>query len=277
MFETIMPYLEYDGSLRTVKQAHIKELAAHLSISVRETEIRLLESDIIPLKYVGNVRTIGLPAMISLRRAKVAVIGCGGLGSMLVEILCRAGVGELILFDGDEFDESNLNRQINCTQETIGKNKAYCAKTRVLSIDPFTEVRAYPDFLRADNGKAALIGCACVCDALDNKKSRLLLEQVCGAIQVPIVHGAIGGSMLQAVVCPPGSGYFSALYGSGASEVNIPVGNLITPFLCATIQAAECIKHIAGIGDGLNGKLLCFDWMRYDLSLIPLEACRVKE
>ena len=89
-----------------------------------------------------TVALLGEDAVAKLENARVAVVGLGGVGGHVLETLARAGVGSFILIDGDLVEESNLNRQIIATTDTVGTPKAEAAKQRVLSINPLADVTA---------------------------------------------------------------------------------------------------------------------------------------
>ncbi|MBP8653810.1 MAG: ThiF family adenylyltransferase, partial [Proteocatella sp.] len=100
-------------------------------------------------RYSRNMEMLTLEENISLRSKKIAVIGCGGLGGYIIEMLARLGVGTLAVADGDVFEESNLNRQLLSDTGVIGKNKALQAKIRISTINPDTEVIAFDRNLTA--------------------------------------------------------------------------------------------------------------------------------
>lgn len=94
---------------------------------------------------------LGDAATAALRDAQVAVLGLGGVGGACAEALVRCGVGHLILLDNDTFSESNLNRQLFATRETIGKSKVACAQKRLLSINPDAEIVGVEGFYLPEN------------------------------------------------------------------------------------------------------------------------------
>ena len=161
------------GGYSVVPYSWCRTIAVRASISPRQVEIAALEGAICPSRYERNMGTIGLAGQIKLLRSCVGVLGCGGLGGYIIEMLARAGVGSLVLIDGDTFSESNLNRQLLCTEEKMGKNKAEAGRDRVQSINSVVEVRACTEYFRDENADALLQGCDLVLDALDNNTSRL--------------------------------------------------------------------------------------------------------
>ena len=88
-------------------------------------------------RYKKNIDEIFSERLQStLLKTKVAVIGCGGQGGYIIEYLARLGVKEIVFWDGDKFEESNLNRQIGCTTKTIGRSKAIVMKERIEEVNP---------------------------------------------------------------------------------------------------------------------------------------------
>ena len=103
-----------------------------------------------------------------LASKKAAVIGCGGLGGYAAEMLARAGVGHITVCDGDVFDETNLNRQLLCTEAIIGMPKARAAAERINSINSEVKAEAFSCNLTEENAEEILKGCDVVIDALDS-------------------------------------------------------------------------------------------------------------
>ena len=93
------------------------------------------------MRYQKNIDPINFSEQIKLLESKIAIIGCGGLGGNVIELLIHIGIGELILVDGDKFIESNLNRQIFCIEGNIEKNKVDVAAERVKSINSGLKVK----------------------------------------------------------------------------------------------------------------------------------------
>lgn len=119
---------------------------------------------------------IGEEGVEKLRRARVLVIGLGGVGAMAAEMLCRAGIGSLHLVDGDVVNESNINRQILALSSTVGKAKTEVLKQRLLDINPLAEVHVFHEFLR-DERMIELLdeGFDYVVDAIDTISPKVFL------------------------------------------------------------------------------------------------------
>lgn len=209
-------------------------------------------------RYSRNMEMLTLEENISLRSKKVAVIGCGGLGGYITEMLARLGVGSIVVADGDVFEESNLNRQLLSDTSVIGRNKALQAKKRISIVNPDTEVTAYDINFTAENSKEILSGCDIAMDALDGVASRLILQQACEDMEIPMVHGAISGWYGQISTIFPGERTLSIIYsGFEDRKTDNRLGNpSFTPALTASIQVSEALKIMISRGSLLRGRIL---------------------
>lgn len=140
---------------------------------------------------------LGAEAMERLKNARVAVFGIGGVGGHLTEALARSGVGALELIDGDEFAESNLNRQLFALRSTIGTPKVEAAAARLRDIVPDCEVRIRRDFFTPENaGKWDFTQYDYVADAIDSVAGKLALVKACFAAGTPILCAMGAGNKL---------------------------------------------------------------------------------
>ena len=205
-----------------------------------------------------------------LSEKKAAVIGCGGLGGYAAEMLVRAGVGHIRVCDGDVFDETNLNRQVLCTEKNLGKNKAEAAVERINSINSEVKAEAFGCNLTEENASEILGGCDIVIDALDSVGEKLMLQKLCRMYDIPMVHGAIGGWFGQVTTILPGNDTLSLIYGEG-TEVSQELDNpAFTPAAVASIQVSEAIKVMLGIENVLMRKLLFIDLMTDDFQIVEV-------
>ena len=260
------------GGYPIVSHLRCREIAAQVSLGVREVEIAALEGGLCPSRYERNMGTIGPAGQIKLLHSRIAVLGCGGLGGYIIEMLARSGVGALTLVDGDAFSDSNLNRQLLCTEDNNGKNKAIAGVQRVASINSAIEARACAEYFRDENGDELLRGCDLVLDALDNNKSRLSALRACAKMEIPFVHGAIAGFWGQVGVFYPGDTTpwtdSEALPDKG---VELQTGNpSFTPAFIAALEVAEAIKIITNAGKPLRHQLLWFDLEQEEMQKIRL-------
>lgn len=131
---------------------------------------------------------LGEEGVEKLKNSTVAVFGLGGVGSYIVEALVRAGVGKLILIDGDSVADSNRNRQIIATVDTVGMRKTDAAAARAKSINPAVEPELHDMFYSAETADAIDLSRAdYVCDAIDSVKSKMEIITRCKALGVPVL------------------------------------------------------------------------------------------
>ncbi len=152
------------------------------------------------MKDIYTSRTRGLigdEAQEKLASSTVAVFGVGGVGSYTVEALARAGVGTLIIIDGDKVAESDVNRQLIATVDNIGEPKVSAAKRRILSVNPDANViEHFLFFLPETAGEIDLSVCDCIVDAIDNVTAKLLLAEYGQRTGIPVISSMGTGNRL---------------------------------------------------------------------------------
>lgn len=134
------------------------------------------------------------------KESKIAIIGCGGLGGTIIEMLARMGIGELNIIDKDSFDMSNLNRQIMSSIDSLGKSKSEVAKEKIRLINPYVKVNAFNEELNRKNLDKIIGDCDIAIDGLDNLPTRVLLSRYTKEKEIPFIHGAVHGTMGQLTV-----------------------------------------------------------------------------
>lgn len=219
-------------------------------------------------RYSRNIPALTEEECALLREKKVAVIGCGGLGGHLIDQLARIGVGFIRAVDGDVFEVSNLNRQLLSEVPLLGSSKATAAAARILRVNPSVESDAVEVFLTASNAAQIIAGCDAVLDALDNIESRKILAAACQEAGIPYVFGAIQGWVAQAAISMPGDRLIETLY---PEEIAIQDKSVLsfTPSLCASMQAALCIKLLVG-RPVETGTIYYFDLLNQEFETIPM-------
>lgn len=225
-------------------------------------------------RYSRSVGTLSEIEISRLQSFSAVIIGCGGLGGTVLELLGRMGVVQITVIDGDVFAESNLNRQILSTIQTLGMSKVSAAKDRMALLNPNVTVVDKHEWLTGENAEALLRGHDVVIDALDNIDSRFLIQAACEKLSVPLIHGAIGGWYGQVAVVFPGDRLLDRLYaGRASSGIEAQLGNpSFTPALVAAIQASEAIKVLLGKGESLRHQVLRIDLLENDYTVIPMRA-----
>ena len=231
-------------------------------------------SDLTPDEYLRYSRhlilpEIGIEGQRALRRARVLLVGAGGLGSPAALYLAAAGVGTLGLVDFDTVDASNLQRQVLHGTSDVGRGKLDSARDRLHDINPHVHVEGFPVRLSAQNAREIADGFDIIVDGTDNFATRYLVNDLCVLLGVPNVYGSIFRFDGQASVFATETGpCYRCLYREPPPAGLVPAcaegGVLgVLPGLVGTIQATEAIKLITGAGTPLVGRLLLVDALHW--------------
>jgi sulfur-carrier protein adenylyltransferase/sulfurtransferase len=229
---------------------------------------------------------VGIAGQRRLQRARVLMIGAGGLGSPAAFYLAAAGVGHLRIADDDVVDRSNLQRQILHTEARIGAPKVASAQATLSALNPRTRVEAVAERVTSDNIDRLLDGVDVVLDGADNFPVRYLLNDACIKHAKPLVYGAVQRFEGQVSVFDAGrhrgqAPCYRCLFPEPPPPEFAPncaeAGVLgVLPGVVGLLQANETIKLILGIGESLSGRLLNFDAlaMRFrEVRLRPDPGC----
>tara|TARA_B110000014_G_scaffold47160_1_gene31269 strand:+ start:883 stop:2058 length:1176 start_codon:yes stop_codon:yes gene_type:complete len=208
---------------------------------------------------------IGEKGQQKLLDSRVVVIGAGGLGSPAALYLAAAGVGTIGVVDMDIVEESNLQRQILHSTETVGKNKVDSAEKTLSALNPDVNVITHNTYLNKDNVIEIIKNYDVIVDGTDNFQTRYLINDASVKTGIPVVHGSIFQYEGQITVFDPKNGptyrdIFPEPPQNGAAPNCTEAGVLgVLPGIVGTIQALETIKLILEIGKGLSGRLVVFD------------------
>lgn len=231
------------------------------------------------------VEGVGPDGQARLARARVLVVGAGGLGSAAIHYLAASGVGSLGILDDDRVEVSNLPRQVIYAEGDLGRFKARAAAARARRLNRDIEVIALPRRLSPDNASRLIPGWDFVLDCTDNFASRFLVNDTCVAAGVPFAHGAVMGLRGQALTSVPGSACYRCLFREAPPEPVerrcLAAGVLgVAPGLVGVIQAAEALRFILGAGRLLVNRLLVVDLREMVFREVPVtpdpgcSACR---
>jgi adenylyltransferase/sulfurtransferase len=215
---------------------------------------------------------IGGPGQQKLKKARVLVIGAGGLGSPLIQYLAAAGMGELGILDDDVVSLSNLQRQVLHGTADIGRPKVESARDAAARLNPHVKVTLFPARLTAQNARALVTPFDVIADGSDNFATRYAVSDACYYERRPLVTAAVGAFDGSLTVLRPyeksSSGEpnptYRCLYPEPPPEGSVPpcseagVLGALTGILGA-MMALEVIREIVGFGEGLIGKLLLVD------------------
>jgi molybdopterin/thiamine biosynthesis adenylyltransferase len=183
-----------DGSLYTsISIEHIIHLSDVFKLSGRQIEIAALDENIIPEHYARNMKTFSPKDQSILLSSRASIVGLGGLGGAVTEILSRIGIGTLTLIEADTFEESNLNRQFLSTHRLLDTSKTNAAIKRVREINPTITVEGHDELLDHNNAASLTENSDVIVDCLDNIQTRFVLESAAKKVGSPLVSAAVAG------------------------------------------------------------------------------------
>jgi adenylyltransferase/sulfurtransferase len=225
-------------------------------------------------RYARHIvmREVGGPGQAALKRARVLVVGAGGLGAPALMYLAAAGVGTLGVVDDDTVSLSNLQRQIIHATPDIGRPKVDSAADRIRTLNPHVTLRAHAMRIAAGNAMALLDDYDIVADGSDNFATRYLVSDACFLAGKPLITGALGvfdGSLTTIRAHERNAdGEFNPTYRCLFPEAP-PDGTVPTcqeagilgalAGVLGSMTALEVIREIVGFGEGLVGRLLMVD------------------
>lgn len=220
---------------------------------------------------------IGVEGQQRLIDARALVVGVGGLGSPAALYLAAAGIGTLVICDGDSVDLTNLQRQILHHTQSVGRLKVESGRDTLQLINPEVEVVRLPQRLAGPALEEQVAAATVVLDCSDNFATRHAINRACVAQRKPLVSGAairFDGQISVFDRRNPDSPCYHCLFpeGEDLEEVRCAVMGVFAPLtgVIGTMQAAEALKLIAGVGQSLDGRLLLFDALSADWRAIQL-------
>lgn len=220
---------------------------------------------------------IGEQGQLKLKKAKVLVIGAGGLGCPVLQYLTAAGVGTIGIIDDDLVDQSNLQRQVLYTTDDIGVSKAVTAAKRLAKLNPFVNFNVYQEKLTQENAVSLFYNYDIIVDGSDNFSTRYLANDASVLTNKPLVYGAVFKFEGQVSVFNyKGSGTYRCLYPTPPKPKESPncgeIGVLgVLPGIIGSLQANETLKIICKIGAVLADKLLIYDSLKMHQIVLKYE------
>lgn len=220
---------------------------------------------------------VGMEGQLKLKRAKVLVIGAGGLGCPILQYLSAAGIGTIGIVDDDVVDQSNLQRQILFTHQDVGRSKAEVAVQRLQALNPHVNFNAYVDRISKENVLELVKEYDIVVDGTDNFPTRYLISDAAVIQNKPVVFGSIFKFDGQVSVFNYQNGpTYRCLFPKPPQPDAVPncseIGVLgVLPGIIGSLQANEVLKMVLGLGDVLAGKLLTFDALSMRQMVVSFE------
>ena len=219
----------------------------------------------------------GVEAQERLLQSRVLLVGAGGLGSPVALYLAAAGVGTIGIADGDVVSVTNLQRQVLHSTPDVGRPKVDVACERIAALNPDVHVETYEYYLSETNALELIRPYDFVIDGTDNFATKYLVNDACIMLGKAFSMGGIsryGGQLMTHV---PGSACYRCLFPEPPAQKDVETCAMVGVLgsiagMLGTIQATECIKCLAGVGQPLVNALLTFDaltmeWNRFDFPL----------
>jgi adenylyltransferase/sulfurtransferase len=225
------------------------------------------------LRYSRHILldALGIEGQERILAAHALIIGAGGLGSPAALYLASAGVGKITLVDDDTVDFTNLQRQILHTQARVGMDKAESGKQALTAINPEITIIPLKQRLSGEALEALVASADIVLDCTDNFATRHAINRACVQLRKPLVSGAairFDGQISVYDLRRDDSPCYHCLFpeGEDVEEVRCAVMGVFAPLtgIIGTMQAAEALKLIAGIGESLTGRLLLLDTLEME-------------
>ena len=220
------------------------------------------------LRYSRHIllNEFGVEAQGRLLQSRALVIGAGGLGSPAAMYLAAAGVGRIVLADGDVVDLTNLQRQVLHATASVGRPKVESGKATLAALNPEVEVIALAQRLQAEQLQAEVARADVVLDCSDNFATRHAVNRACVRHRKPLVSGAairFDGQLAVFDLREPASPCYACLFpeDAQAEELRCAVTGVFAPLtgMVGTAQAAEALKLVTGVGKTLAGRLMIVD------------------
>lgn len=220
---------------------------------------------------------IGIEGQERLLAARALVVGAGGLGSPAALYLAAAGIGRIVLCDGDKVDLTNLQRQILHHSPSIGRPKVASGRDTLALINPEVEVIALENRLEGALLEEHVAAADVVLDCSDNFTTRHAINRACVKFRKPLVSGAairFDGQVSVFDLRQPAAPCYNCLFpeGQDVEEVRCAVMGVFAPLtgIIGATQAAEALKLVAGCGESLSGRLLLLDGLAMEWRQITL-------
>jgi len=233
----------------------------------------VLELDRIDLvRYSRQMPLLGALGQVRLLESTVAVVGLGGLGSLVSLYLAALGVGRLIVVDYDVVGVENLNRQILYTTDDVGKPKALVARERLKALNPLVEVEARNVRVTRDNVGEVLSDADIIVDGLDDWRTRLVLDEYSWEAGKPYVHAAVDSYYGQVTVFQRGiTTCLACITPKPIPEPGCRAIVAPTVGIAASIEVMEVLKLITKIGQPSYNKLIVIDALKPSIEEIPIK------
>jgi adenylyltransferase/sulfurtransferase len=232
-------------------------------------------------RYIRNtiLPEIGEMGQEKLLRAKVLVIGAGGLGSPVLFYLAAAGVGNIGVMDDDVVELSNLQRQVIHNEKNLGQKKVLSAREKIIQLNPEINLEIFGHRATRESLRKDCVNYDFILDATDNFPTRFIINEICHEQKKPLIFAAVKGFLGQVSVFKSyekNNPCYACFNPNIVDETfSLPLSEKgILGSVAGTIgalQVTTTIKEILKIGESLVGKILIFDFLKNEFRKVKLE------
>ncbi len=225
------------------------------------------------------LKQVGGKGQEKLLSGKVLIIGAGGLGSPAALYLAAAGVGTIGIVDFDKVDLTNLQRQIIHFTKDLNKEKVVSAKEKMEAINPDVKVKVHQLLLDSSNILDIIKDYDFIIDGTDNFPVKFLINDACVMQKKPFSHGGILRFEGQTFTHTPGNACYRCLFKEPPPKNAVPTCSQAgilgaVAGMLGTVQAAEALKYLIGIGDLLKNRLLIFDALKMEYRTVKIKKSK---
>ncbi|RAP32024.1 adenylyltransferase [Candidatus Marinamargulisbacteria bacterium SCGC AG-439-L15] len=231
------------------------------------------------------LKDVGGTGQEKLLNGKVLIIGAGGLGAPAALYLAAAGVGTIGIIDGDKVELSNLQRQVIHFTKDVGVPKVDSASEKMSAINPDVQIKTYHELFTEDNALDLIKDYDFIIDGTDNFPVKFLINDACVMGKKPFSHGGILRFDGQTMTHVPGTASYRCVFKDPPPANAVPscsqAGILgAVAGMLGTIQAAEALRYLIGVGDLLTNRLLIFNALNMNFRTVnvkPSDALNISE
>ncbi len=219
-------------------------------------------------QFEENLGILTIEELESIKYSNVLLIGLGGLGGYIANSLARLGVTSMTLVDFDIFQLTNLNRQLFSMHSNLGMNKTEVIQIAIKKINPKCQISIFNQKIEAID-LDHLGGFDLIIDAVDNIETKCYLENLGERLNIPLIHGAVGGWYGQVGIILPGSKLLNKLYEDNQQGIEkIQKSPTFTPAIVANIMIAEMVKLITKKPSALINKIMLIDLLNHQYKIL---------
>lgn len=265
------------GSYRSLSIGEVLRLASLHKVPGRRVEIAALEAGVVPERYARNMKTFSPGQQATLLKSLVSVVGLGGLGGVVIEVLARMGIGALNLVDGDTFEANNLNRQFLSNEEILHQTKVTAAARRIQTINSSVIVYTHAEYLTEYNAARILGKGDVVVDCLGVLKDRFVLERAAKRLGCPLVSAAVAGLAGHVTTVFPEDPGLKLIYGepdalpSQGAEAALGCLPQVTTLLAA-LECSEVTKILLEQGALFRNQMIAVDILDNTFEVLQLRG-----